>query len=176
MCCAVMTSWKRRIKKIHQRNKRQVRRRNSAQFICYRRQIWSDIVIQIKSYRMGHMWEEKNIHLLLDKLISWWFVVQAYIIQLETVEMKEEGKTKLVVGINRIKGKILCSYNRALMESIQMVFHLSISSFPGKMVQFALYNATTVMNGDTLQMIYLKLLLIVYVEDAAYVAEVNALA
>ena len=44
------------------------------------------------------------------------------------------------------------------------------------MVQIAPYNATNVINGDTFQMIPLKLLLIVSVEEAADVVEVNALA
>ena len=44
------------------------------------------------------------------------------------------------------------------------------------MVQLAAYNTTTVMNGDTFHIISLKFLLIVYVEEAADVVEVHALA
>ena len=56
-----------------------------------------------------------------------------------------------------------------------MVVHLRISSCPGKMVQISPYNATTVMNGDTLQIIELKLLLIVSVAEAVDVVEVHKL-
>ena len=79
----------------------------------------------------------------------------------------------MVVEINIIKGKTLCSYNR---KEIRMVVQLRISLCQGKMVQIAPYNATNVINGDTFQMISLKLLLIVSVEEAADVVEVNALA
>ena len=43
------------------------------------------------------------------------------------------------------------------------------------MVKLALYNATTVMNGDTLQIIALKFLLIMSVAEASDVVEVHAL-
>ena len=43
MCCAVLTSWKLWIKQRHWRKKQQVKRRNSERFICYRRQIRSDM-------------------------------------------------------------------------------------------------------------------------------------
>ena len=57
-----------------------------------------------------------------------------------------------------------------------MVIHLRIILCPGNMVQLALYNSTTVMNGDTFQIISLKLLLILSVSEAADVVEVHALA
>ena len=82
----------------------------------------------------------------------------------------------MVVEINRIKGKTLCYYNRKLMEAIKMVIHLRIILCPGNMVQLALYNSTTVMNGDTFQIISLKLLLILSVSEAADVVELHALA
>ena len=56
-----------------------------------------------------------------------------------------------------------------------MISHLSIRYLPGKMVQLALYNATTVMNGDTLQIIFLKFLLIMSVTEALVVVEVHVL-
>ena len=79
----------------------------------------------------------------------------------------------MVVEIKIIKGKTLCYYNR---KATRMVFRLRISSFPGKMVQLAPYNDNTFMNGDTFQIIYLRLLLIMSVAEAADVVEVHALA
>ena len=56
-----------------------------------------------------------------------------------------------------------------------MVVHLRISSVPVNMFQIAPYNATTVMNGDTFQIIALRFLLIVSVAEAVDVVEVHAL-
>ena len=92
------------------------------------------------------------------------------------VEIEEEGETQIVEEINRIKGKTLCYYNRKVMEAIQIVVQLSIRLCPVKMVQLSLYNTNTVVNGDTFQIITLKLLLIVSVAEAADVVEVHALA
>ena len=83
---------------------------------------------------MGHMWEGTNIQLLLEELMIWWFSGQADISQLEMVATEEVGKSQMVMEINRIKEETLCSYNR---KAIRMVFHLRISSWPGKMVQLA---------------------------------------
>ena len=57
-----------------------------------------------------------------------------------------------------------------------MVFHLSISSYLGNMVQLSLYNATNFMNGNILQMISLRFLLIVSVAESDDVLEVHVLA
>ena len=53
---------------------------------------------------------------------------------------------------------------------------MSISSCPGKMVQLDIYNVTTVMNGDTFQIISLKFLLIMSMTEAADEVEVHAMA
>ena len=82
----------------------------------------------------------------------------------------------MVVEINIIKGKTLCSYNRASMKSIQIVFQLRISSCPENVVQLSLYNATTVMNGERFQNISLKFLLIVSMAEDPDVVELHALA
>ena len=67
--------------------------------------------------------------------MSWWFAGQTDISQLETVVSEEKGETQMVVEINRIKDKILCSYNR---KAILMVVHLRIILCPVKMVQLAI--------------------------------------
>ena len=125
---------------------------------------------------MGHFWEGTNIRLLMEEVMSCWFSSQADISQMKTVATYEEGETQMVVEINIIKGKTLCYYNRTLMVAIRMVFHLSISSCPIKMVQLDLYNATTVLNGYIFQIIYLKFLLIVSMAEATCVVEVHPLA
>ena len=122
------------------------------------------------------MWWGTNIWPLLEEIMSWWFAGQVDISKWETVTMEEESVTQMVVEINIIKGKTLCYYNRTLMVAIRMVFHLSISSCPIKMVQLDLYNATTVLNGYIFQIIYLKFLLIVSMEEATCVVEVHPLA
>ena len=81
----------------------------------------------------------------------------------------------MVMEINRIKGAILCSYNRKIMEVIRVVVYMRIILCLGNMVQLDIYNATTVINGDTFQILSLKLLLIVSVAEAADVVEVHAL-
>ena len=55
-----------------------------------------------------------------------------------------------------------------------IVVHLSIRSCPVNMAQLSTYNATTVINGDTFQIIALKFLLIVSTKEAADVVEVNS--
>ena len=87
---------------------------------------------------MGHMWEGTNIQKLLGEFMSSWFTSQVDISQLETAETEEEGETHMVAEINIIKGKTLCSYNRTVMETIRIISHLGISSFPVNMVQLAL--------------------------------------
>ena len=82
----------------------------------------------------------------------------------------------MFMEINIIKGNTLCSYNWTVMEEIRIVFYLSINSFLGNMVQLSLYNTTNVMNGDTLQIISLRFLLIMSVAEASDVVEVYALA
>ena len=79
-------------------------------------------------------------------------------------------------GNQQIKVETLHSYNKTVTEAIIMVPHLRISLCPVKMVQLALYNATTSMNGDTFQIISLKFLLIVSMVEAADVVEVHELA
>ena len=92
------------------------------------------------------------------------------------VATEEEGGTQMIVEINRIKGRTLCHYNRTVIETIRMIVHLSISSWPGKMVQLALYNATNVTNGDIFQIVDLRFILVVSVAEAEDVAEVHILA
>ena len=57
-----------------------------------------------------------------------------------------------------------------------MVVHNRISSCPGKIVQISPYNNTTVMNGDTFQIISLKLPPIMSVAEVADVVEVHTIA
>ena len=57
-----------------------------------------------------------------------------------------------------------------------MVVHPRISSCLGKMFQLALYNANTVMNKDTFQILSLRILLIVSVSEAEDVVEVHTVA
>ena len=90
--------------------------------------------------------------------------------------MQEEGETQMVAEINIIKVETLCYYNMIVIEAIKMVFQMIISSCPGNMVIIALYNATTVINGNIYIIIAIKLLLIVYVAEAADVVEVHILA
>ena len=81
----------------------------------------------------------------------------------------------MVVEINIIKDKTLCSHNRTVIEAIQMIVQLRVKLCPVKMVQLDIYNTTTIMNGYIFQIISLKFLLIISVAEAADLVEVHVL-